>query len=95
MSPLTRELLSRLDVPGMAYVSCDPDTLARDLDHLSRLGFTVATLRPVDMIPLTDEVETIAVLRRIGVAPVGSPPVSHPGSSGNVSVLHLSVSRVL
>lgn len=26
---------------------------------------------------------------------VGSPPVSHPGSSGNVSVLHLSVSRVL
>lgn len=69
MSPLTRELLSRLDVPGMAYVSCDPDTLARDLDHLSRLGFTVATLRPVDMIPLTDEVETIAVLRRIGVAP--------------------------
>jgi 23S rRNA (uracil1939-C5)-methyltransferase len=69
MSPLARELLSRLDVPAMAYVSCDPDTLARDLDHLSRLGFTIATLRPVDMIPLTDEVETIAVLRRIGVPP--------------------------
>jgi 23S rRNA (uracil1939-C5)-methyltransferase len=50
-------------------VSCDPDTLARDLDHLARLGFTISTLRPLDMIPLTDEVETIALLRRIG-APV-------------------------
>ena len=67
MSPLARELVARLDVNALAYVSCDPDTLARDLDHLTRLGFTVATLRPLDMIPLTDEVETIAVLRRIGV----------------------------
>ena len=48
-------------------MSCDPDTLARDLDHFTRLGFTISTLRPIDMIPLTDEVETIAVLRRIGV----------------------------
>jgi 23S rRNA (uracil1939-C5)-methyltransferase len=67
MSPLARELVARLDVPALAYVACDPDTLARDLDHFSRLGFTVSTLRPLDMIPLTDEVETIAVLRRIGV----------------------------
>lgn len=69
MSPLARELVARLDVNALAYVSCDPDTLARDLDHLSRLGFTITTLRPLDMIPLTDEVETIAVLRRIGVPP--------------------------
>jgi 23S rRNA (uracil1939-C5)-methyltransferase len=48
---------------GMSPV--DPDTLARDLDHFSRLGFTISTLRPVDMIPLTDEVETVAVLRRV------------------------------
>ena len=67
MSPLTRELISRIDVQAIAYVACDPDTLARDLDHLTRLGFTVSTLRPLDMIPLTDEVETIAVLRRLGV----------------------------
>ena len=67
MSPVARELVSRLDVNALAYVSCDPDTLARDLDHFSRLGFTISTLRPVDMIPLTDEVETVAVLRRIAV----------------------------
>ncbi|MBX3189738.1 MAG: methyltransferase [Labilithrix sp.] len=67
MSPVARELVARIDVATIAYVSCDPDTLARDLDHFSRLGFGCQTLRPLDMIPLTDEVETIAVLRRIGV----------------------------
>jgi len=64
MSPLARDLLARLAPSAVAYVSCDPDTLARDLDHFSRLGFAVTHLRPFDMIPLTDEVETIAWLRR-------------------------------
>jgi 23S rRNA (uracil1939-C5)-methyltransferase len=67
MSPVAREWLARLESPLVAYVSCDPETLARDLDHLSRLGYATTTLRPLDMIPLTDEVETIAVLRRAGV----------------------------
>jgi 23S rRNA (uracil1939-C5)-methyltransferase len=69
MSPLARELLARLEVPLIAYVSCDPDTLARDLDHFARLGYAVTTLRPLDMIPLTDEVETVALLRRSGLPP--------------------------
>ena len=66
-SSLARELLARLEVPAIAYVSCDPDTLARDLDHFTRLGYSVQSVRPLDMIPLTDEVETIALLRRTGV----------------------------
>lgn len=66
MSPPARDLLARLDLPAIAYVSCDPDTLARDLDHFARLGFGVSTLRPLDMIPLTDEVETVAIMRRLG-----------------------------
>ncbi len=64
MSALAREWLSRYDLTVLAYVSCDPDTLARDLDHLARLGYSTASLRPLDMIPLTDEVETVAMLRR-------------------------------
>lgn len=68
MSPLAREGLAKLDIPVIAYVSCDPDTLARDLDHFVRLGYSTSTLRPLDMIPLTDEVETVTVLRR------GPPP---------------------
>lgn len=68
-SPLAREWLARLLPPLIAYVSCDPETLARDLDHLGRLGYATTTLRPVDMIPLTDEVETLALLRRTGPPP--------------------------
>ncbi|HVJ91764.1 MAG TPA: pseudouridine synthase, partial [Labilithrix sp.] len=68
MSPLARELLARVEVPLITYVACDPDTLARDLDHFTRLGYGITTLRPLDMIPLTDEVETIGLLRRTGVA---------------------------
>jgi 23S rRNA (uracil1939-C5)-methyltransferase len=66
-SPIAREWLVRLEPQTIAYVSCDPETLARDLDHLSRLGYATTSLRPLDMIPLTDEVETIAILRRAGV----------------------------
>jgi 23S rRNA (uracil1939-C5)-methyltransferase len=64
MSVEARERLARLAPKTIAYVSCDPDTLARDLDHLSRLGYAAERLQPIDMIPLTDEVETVATLRK-------------------------------
>jgi 23S rRNA (uracil1939-C5)-methyltransferase len=66
-SPEARGWLARLGPQTIAYVSCDPETLARDLDHLRRLGYGATTLRPVDMIPLTGEVETVAVLRQTAV----------------------------
>ena len=71
-SPRAREALAQLAPGTIAYVSCDPETLARDLAHLTRLGYAATALHPLDMIPLTDEVETVAVLRRAAVPP---PPV--------------------
>jgi 23S rRNA (uracil1939-C5)-methyltransferase len=67
MSPMAREWIARLEPAAIAYVSCDPDTLARDVDHFLRLGYATSELRPLDMIPLTDEVETVAVLRRAAI----------------------------
>lgn len=64
-----REALSALGAPRVAYVSCEPTTLARDLDHLARLGYRASRLWPLDMIPLTDEVETLAVLERTAPLP--------------------------
>jgi 23S rRNA (uracil1939-C5)-methyltransferase len=64
LHPLVREALAKLGAPTVVYVSCDPDTLARDLDHLSLLGMRPRALAPYDLIPLTDEVETVAVLER-------------------------------
>lgn len=69
MSPAAREWVARLGPETLVYVSCDPDTLGRDLDHLRRLGYRTESVAPVDMIPLTDEVETVAVLRKADVPP--------------------------
>jgi 23S rRNA (uracil1939-C5)-methyltransferase len=64
LAPAARQAVAALEPPAIAYVSCDPDTLARDLAHLSWLGYRAETVQPVDMIPLTDQVETVAVLLR-------------------------------
>jgi 23S rRNA (uracil1939-C5)-methyltransferase len=72
ISPTVRDGLARLGVGRVVYVSCDPGTLARDLDHLARLGYRAAAVQPFDMIPLTEEVETVAVLER---GPLPAPAV--------------------
>jgi 23S rRNA (uracil1939-C5)-methyltransferase len=64
VSPSAREAIARIGAPLLVYVSCDPDTLARDLDHFGRLGYSTTELLPLDMIPLTEEVETVCVLKR-------------------------------
>ena len=47
----------------LVYVSCDPITLARDLNILKN-NYTVEKIIPVDMFPRTYHVETVCKLRR-------------------------------
>ncbi|HKQ70681.1 MAG TPA: methyltransferase, partial [Polyangiaceae bacterium] len=68
MVPPVREAIAGLKPRAIAYVSCDPETLARDLEHFGRLGYAADGLEPVDMIPLTDQVETVAWLVKSDVA---------------------------
>ncbi len=49
--------------PELVYISCDPETLARDLAVLQR-GYRVAALHLVDMFPQTYHQETVVVLQR-------------------------------
>jgi 23S rRNA (uracil1939-C5)-methyltransferase len=46
------------------YVSCSPQSLARDLDILARLGYRTREVQPVDMFPQTPHVENVALLVR-------------------------------
>ncbi len=48
----------------MVYVSCNPSTLAKDIAYLSKHGFKVERLQPVDMFPHTSHVEVVATLVR-------------------------------
>lgn len=44
------------------YVSCSPQSLARDLDILGKAGYLCAEIQPVDMFPQTVHVENVARL---------------------------------
>jgi 23S rRNA (uracil1939-C5)-methyltransferase len=63
LTPELRRAIAALAPSIVVYVSCNPETLARDLDHFARLGYAPDRVTPLDMIPQTDEVEAIALLR--------------------------------
>jgi 23S rRNA (uracil1939-C5)-methyltransferase len=44
------------------HVSCNPETLARDLTRIAQHGYTIASMQPVDMFPHTPHIETVVVL---------------------------------
>lgn len=51
--------------PGrVVYVSCNPDTLVRDVKYLKKKGYAVQKCVAVDMFPFTEETECIALLIR-------------------------------
>ena len=48
----------------VVYVSCNPETLARDLFTLSKGGYRVKKIQPVDMFPHTNHVECVVEIVR-------------------------------
>ena len=62
-APGTLEALVARPPRRIVYVSCDPETLARDLAVLAAGPFQIESVVPVDMFPQTHHVECVATLR--------------------------------
>ena len=80
-SGLAREVIDYLGAAGhgvrrLAYVSCDPATLARDIGLLAGRGWALDGLRAFDAFPMTHHVECVATLSAGGV-------IDQPGEPGS------------
>lgn len=58
------EFLAERNIKKIVYVSCNPDTLARDCARFAELGYEIGDVDPVDMFPRTAHVESVVCLTR-------------------------------
>ena len=54
--------VAKLAPSRIVYISCEPDTLARDLGVLKKKGYKVEKMVGVDLFPMTEHVETVVKL---------------------------------
>jgi 23S rRNA (uracil1939-C5)-methyltransferase len=60
------EAIASMKPERIVYVSCDPSTLARDLNILEEMGYKTMEVQPVDMFPQTAHVETVVLMTNSG-----------------------------
>ena len=72
-APPVLHALIQAAVPRLAYVSCEPATLARDLRVLADGGYQVRSVQPVDLFPQTYHIECVALLDHTAVAESPAP----------------------
>jgi len=58
--------LVKLRPQRVVYVSCNPETLARDLKYLCAKGYSMERAAAVDMFPFTDDIETVVMMQYRG-----------------------------
>ena len=59
------DAVARLAPERVVYISCGPETQARDVKYLLKRGYRAEGAWPVDLFPMTDEIENICLLKRV------------------------------
>ena len=62
---------AKLGPERIVYISCNPETLGRDLKVFRRLGYQAGEVWPVDMFPWTESCEAVCLLTREPVMRAG------------------------
>lgn len=57
--------VAKMNPRRIVYVSCDPETLARDIVLFGRNGYRARRCLPVDLFPHTKHVETVVLLTKV------------------------------
>ena len=65
LTPEVISYLAELNPSRIVYISCDADTLARDIVRFREAGYDTDTVQPVDMFSRTGHVECVTRLRRV------------------------------
>ena len=63
-TPQFIDSVAKMSPKRVIYVSCNPETLARDLELLTKKGYKVKSITPVDMFPMSKHIETVCLLVR-------------------------------
>lgn len=67
LAPEAVEMIATLAPQRVVYVSCDPATLARDVNRLCEKGYTACTAEAFDMFPRCAHVECVILMQRSGL----------------------------
>lgn len=65
LAPAVHDALAKLLPAQIAYISCDPATLARDVKRILAHGYWLESIIPFDMFPHTAHVETVVLMSRV------------------------------
>lgn len=66
-TPQFIESVARMAPKRVVYVSCNPETMARDLALLTAKGYRAEGFTPVDLFPQTAHCETVCLLSKLNV----------------------------
>jgi len=65
LAPAVHEALAQLHPQQIAYISCDPATLARDTKRILANGYHLGSITPFDLFPQTAHIESIVLMSSV------------------------------